>query len=167
MRFNNEVSHKRLLEVLDYNKNTGYFYWKVFRNQKSRIGDKAGLLSSEGYIRIKIDGVSYSAHRLAWLYIYEKWPEHILDHKNNIRTDNRIKNLREADFSKNTCNSNIRSDSSSGFKGINWDKDSGKWRARIWLQGKAIWSKRFDILEEAKIEIEKQRKILHKEFAKS
>ena len=46
------------------------------------------------YTDIHIDGYSYKAHRLVWLYVYGKWPEYTIDHVNREKSDNRLCNLR-------------------------------------------------------------------------
>jgi hypothetical protein len=62
----------------------------------------AGYPGSDGYIQIGLIGNIYSAHRLAWLYIYGEWPTAVIDHKNWVRADNRIANLRDVPQSVNS-----------------------------------------------------------------
>ena len=89
------LTHERLLAALDYSPETGIFIWKI---SKGRVkgGDIACCHDKDGYIRIQLDGVRYFAHRLAWFYVHGKFPEPETDHKNRIKTDNRIANLQEA-----------------------------------------------------------------------
>jgi hypothetical protein len=93
-----------LQELLEYNPNTGVFFWKkkLQGRRKSRI---AGCANPQGYIVIGIDGKTYFAHRLAWLYFYAYLPnsKHI-DHINRDRSDNRIENLRLVLPSENNFN---------------------------------------------------------------
>lgn len=93
-----------LRSLLDYDPNTGVFTWRVTRNGKAYKGDIAGAVNNLGYILIYIEGKSYRAHRLAWLYVYGKWPEQYLDHINCVRNDNRISNLRSATLGQNQAN---------------------------------------------------------------
>jgi len=44
------------------------------------------------------------AHRIIWLLVKGEWPKEFLDHKNGIRTDNRIENLRECNMAQNHAN---------------------------------------------------------------
>ena len=53
------------------------------------------------------------------------------DHKNRNPMDNRKDNLRECTQQENCRNSSLRSDNSSGFIGVTFDKKRNKWRARI------------------------------------
>jgi hypothetical protein len=59
-----------------------------------------------------------------------------VDHANGDRLDNRLANLRPCSSSQNKCNSVMRSDNTSGYKGVTWSKKSKKWRARIYLSGR-------------------------------
>lgn len=101
------IKQKELLKIIDYNKDTGAFLWKIRASQRAKIGDHCGTINSEGYRVINIRGVYYHAHRLAWLYIYGEWPTKRLDHINGIKTDNRIDNLRMVTNRQNGMNRNI------------------------------------------------------------
>ena len=59
-----------------------------------------------------------------------------VDHIDNNRTNNNIENLRWATNSENNFNSSLSSSNTSGFKGVSYDKKSGKWRAMISVNGK-------------------------------
>ena len=135
-------------ECLSYCPETGEFYWKhrpkehfisvhrwkTFTNKCA--GKEAGTVKSTGYISIHIDGRHYPAHRLAWLFVYGHWPEKDIDHINGIRTDNRLKNLRDVTRRENAKNRAMRSDNTSGITGVSFDKNAGKWKAEIWHCGK-------------------------------
>jgi Demerecviridae HNH endonuclease len=100
---------ERLRTILRYEPETGEWFWLVDRAALNYVhthtGDPAGYLHvSSGYIHIKIDGVAYPAHRLAFLYMMERWPEEDMDHINRIKDDNRWCNLREATRSQNSMN---------------------------------------------------------------
>lgn len=58
-------------------------------------------------------------------------PRISVDHVNGITTDNRRCNLRIADHSKNGGNRGKPSLNTSGYKGVSWHKQAGKWRAQI------------------------------------
>lgn len=85
---------------------------------------------------MSINGRKYAAHRLAWLYVHIKWPAEYIDHINGIKTDNRIANLREASKITNTWNAKRNNRNRSGFKGVSWHKNTGKWQAQITVNGK-------------------------------
>ncbi|MBW5407352.1 hypothetical protein FNH25_11050 [Morganella morganii] len=54
-----------------------------------------------------------------------------MDHINNIKTDNRLCNLRDVSVTVNASNLNKKSSSSSGYTGVTWCKSSRKWRVKI------------------------------------
>lgn len=141
------LTHERLKEILRYDHETGNFYWKVALATHIKIGDKAGFLDSR-YIRISIDRKRYQAHRLAWLYVYGKFPEQHIDHINGVKTDNRIENLRDVDILTN--NQNMREASKSSTLGIlGVSPRNGRFRARIGVNGKIINLGTYDTVEEA------------------
>jgi len=106
----------------------------------------------------------YQAHRLAWLYIYGKFPEHYIDHINGNKSYNRISNLREATASENNRNSILRKDSTSKVKGVHWCNRQMKWVASIKVDNKSIYLGSFSDLEKAKEKIMTVREKIHKEF---
>jgi len=123
-----KLSHEKLTELLGYNPETGIFTNKTNRNSAKK-GESAGAKHHTGYIRIGVSGIKYSAHRLAWFYIYKKWPSDEIDHINRNRADNRINNLREATAHENTLNTVRRAEKTSNTKGIIWNKIKQEWMA--------------------------------------
>lgn len=114
-----------LKKILEYDASTGVFKWRIDLGS-AVAGDIAGYTNTDGYVRIKINGKFYQAHRLAWLYVTGDWPPAKIDHANRVRNDNRWLNLRAATTGQNNANSVARS--SSGHKSVVWSK-----RDRIWL----------------------------------
>lgn len=101
------ISRKRLKTLLDYDPDTGLLRWKAIsctKNYITKIGDIAGSKTVKGYLLIMIDGVRYQAHRLIWFMIHGKWPKRLLDHRNGVKYDNRLINLRQASDSQNKAN---------------------------------------------------------------
>jgi hypothetical protein len=80
--------------------------------------------------------------------VHGKWPTKFIEHKNRNRNDNRIENLREADYSKNGANSAVYKNSPTGLKGV-VTKQNGKFMAKITPQRKQIYLGTFDSAEEA------------------
>ncbi len=124
------MTQDKLKEKLSYDINTGIFSW---RNNNKFCGN---LNKTDGYIIIQINKKKYRAHRLAWLYVYGVWPKEFIDHINGIKNDNRLVNLREASALENTFNQKIKSNNTSGYKGVVWNKQNKKWVARIKVKGK-------------------------------
>jgi hypothetical protein len=125
------MTPERLREVLEYSPDSGLFVWRVRLAKNVGPGQIAGCLRPDGYIGIRIDGVRYMAHRLAWFYMTGTWPKEQIDHKNCIKDDNRWVNLREANRSQNGANhGRLLSRNKSGLKGVSWSKASKRWRAQ-------------------------------------
>tara|TARA_R110000868_G_C10653182_1_gene745153 strand:- start:227 stop:718 length:492 start_codon:yes stop_codon:yes gene_type:complete len=53
------------------------------------------------------------------------------DHKNGNKLDNQKANLRSATKNQNEHNTTLRSNNTSGFKGVVWNKQKSKWQAQI------------------------------------
>lgn len=102
-----ELTTERIKELLDYCPETGKFYWKSRTSNSIKIGEEAGGFSVDGYRRIRIDGVLWLTHRLSWFVTYGSFPKTGLDHINGIKSDNRVKNLREAENILNSQNRKI------------------------------------------------------------
>lgn len=128
---------------LDYNPNTGVFIWLQNR-KRAKAGTVAGYIAHGGYLYIKIFQKIYLAHRLAFLFMNEQYPDFMVDHINGDRTDNRWCNLRPASGAQNNANSATRKNSVSGLKGVSWFRHQEKWRARIRSNGKQATIGYFD-----------------------
>lgn len=128
-----------LKERLHYDHEIGVFRWRaksITRPQDQSwntryAGKVAGSLHIEGYISIAIDDVAHLAQRLAWLYMKGEWPEADVDHRNRDRSDNRFSNLRPATRIQNCQNASLSKNNTSGFAGVTFDKQTGKWAAQI------------------------------------
>lgn len=137
-----ELTAERLREILDYDPATGVFTYRRNRGGGKQKGQRAGNISRRsndnggGYRIIAIEGREYGAHRLAWLHVHGRWPAGKLDHKNTVRDDDRLDNLREATHSQNMANKGRATNNTSGFKGVSWNKNAGKWIASIQANGK-------------------------------
>lgn len=90
-------------------------------------------------------GIIY-AHR----FISKAGPGQQVDHINGNKFDNRKANLRLCTQAQNNCNRGPASNNRSTVKGVNWNKKTGKWRARVSVEGKEIPLGCFSSLEDAK-----------------
>jgi len=156
------LTHAELKEWLYYNCLTGIFIW--LKSFNGRAGGIAGCLNHDGYIHIKINGKSYLAHRLAWFYTYEVWPRNKLDHRDTIRHHNWIDNLREATKKQNNQNVGLKSNNTSGFKGVSRKKGGNKWVANINYNGKKRHLGYFNTPEEAAAQYQLFAEKIHGEF---
>jgi len=132
------LNQEMLKKLLHYNPETGQFTRLITVSSGAMEGDIAGTNDGDRYLRIGINGVLYSAHRLAWLYMNEEWPKNQIDHINHNGLDNRILNLREVDNVKNSQNRSLALNNTSGVTGVYFCKKSYKWISQIKIPGKRI-----------------------------
>lgn len=152
----------QIKSVIDYSPETG----KLTRKEKYQQwpkGHEIGWNSGDGYIKVKLFGEYEYAHRIAWAIHYGEWPKSKIDHKNRNRSDNRICNLRLADNSQNGANQSLRSDNTSGKKGVTWNSRRRKWQAQIQYKGirKAGY---FDSIEDAAAFYDSEAKLMCDEY---
>lgn len=145
------ITQERLKELLDYDSDTGVFTWKkrpveMFSHckypegicttwNKRFAGSHPGTNDADGYLIFRVDYKIYKAHRLAWLYVYGDLPDCDIDHKDRDRSNNRIGNLRVATRSENLGNSALNSRNTTGYKGVMYLKNKGKYVANIFHKG--------------------------------
>jgi hypothetical protein len=96
----------------------GELYWKVLTNSRAPIGAKAGSFNEYNKRRyIRINKISYLAHRLIFLWHYGWLPKEV-DHKDTNRLNSRIENLRAATPNQNQRNKSLQCNNTSGFKNV-------------------------------------------------
>lgn len=113
-------------------------YWKKKPNKGTNIGALAGYLRHE-YRVIRLHRIDHQAHNLRWFMEYGWLPikPKEVDHKNKIRYDNKIDNLRIATRSQQQRNRKSGNGSSSRYIGVfkNINKLSITWRAYYKAEG--------------------------------
>jgi hypothetical protein len=87
-----------------------------------------------------------------------------VDHINNIRLDNRLKNLRFVTSQENNRNRSIGKRNTSTIKGVHFNKACNKWHAQIMFNGKSIHLGYFQNIEDAKEARQIKAKILFGEY---
>jgi hypothetical protein len=139
------ITQDRLKELLSYCPETGEFrYLADGNNQYTKAGALAGSINGHGRRYIKIDGVQYSSHRLAWLYVNGLFPDKDIDHIDCDPLNNRIENLRLCNDSENQANRGARKNNKVGLKGVNWCNTRKKYVAQIQKNGKGKTIGRYD-----------------------
>ncbi len=149
-------------DFLKYNPETGDFIWiedpKTGRKMKGKV---AGYYDTKGYLRVKIQGESYSLHRLAFSFMGEDVPEEV-DHKDRVKDNNKWDNLRKANSTQNACNKKTQV-GATGVRGVTLRPD-GKYRVRVSVGGNRIHIGDFYDLELAGLIASEARHTHHKEF---
>lgn len=150
--FHMNLTVHRLKEVLRYEPDTGDFTWLKRTGSRTKVGELAGSIKKNGYRYISVDGTSYLAHRLAWLYMTGRLPSDIIDHADTNPVNNRWCNLREATKSQNAQNQHKAqaNNKSSRYLGVSYSTRDKKWIANINLEGKRFFLGCFSTEEEAR-----------------
>jgi hypothetical protein len=159
-----ELAQDLIRELFDYQ--DGQLFWKQKPNRKIVVGSKAGRPKSNGYEVITINGSVYLSHRLVFLWHHGYLPDYI-DHIDGDKLNNRIDNLRECSLSQNQCNKKIGTNNTSGYKGVYFSNQNGKWQVGIQYKKRKYHGGLFDDVHEAGRAAEKLRNSLHKEFARN
>jgi hypothetical protein len=157
-------SPERLRQLLAYDPETGALTWKprpaeafisdsvhkawVTRSLGKRADGYASARTTGRYGAVVIDRFSYGAHRVAWAIYYDAWPSQTIDHINGLRWD-RISNLRDVSMRENQCNRGRSAKNRSGAFGVELNRKSGKWNARIHDRRRCVWLGSYDTFEEA------------------
>lgn len=137
------ISQDRLKQLLEYDPDSGLFTWKVTNSNRAVAGTECRSINGHGYIQIGVDGRRYEGQRLAWLYMTGEWPDHLVDHADGCKTNNRWLNLRAADVALNAANIRPRR----AIKGIR--PRNGRYQAQIGIGGKTVYLGTFDTAEAA------------------
>lgn len=160
------LTQARLKELLHYDPETGSFTWKSgHASGWSRKSEREAGHAFMGYRRIKLDQKSYLAHRLAWLWVTGEMPTLRIDHQDLNKSNNKFKNLRLATGSQNVLNVGLKSNNTSGIKGVYWKKKLSKWFASININGKQTHLGYFADKEDAAKAVQKKRTEIHGEYA--
>ena len=136
---------------------------KLFRRQKSGLVEQAESISSNGYARVGFKYKRYGAHRVAWALVTGNWPSQDIDHKNGIRNDNRLCNLRHVDRSTNLENIRIAKshNKSSAVLGVSISQ-KGLITSRIKIRGMDMYLGSFKSVEAASAAYLEAKRSFHK-----
>ena len=137
-----------LKSIVFYDEVSGLFYRRL---KNGTLKQKpSGTICKNGYVILTILKKSYYAHRLAWLYCHSSFPDQHIDHINNIKTDNRLINLRDVNRSTNNRNiKHAKKNNKTKFLGVSYSGKKLPFRARIYLNGKQKQIGLFQTAEEA------------------
>lgn len=141
-----DISLERAREVFVYDPADGVLRWRITIGQRAIAGNVAGS-QKDAYQRVRVDGVNYYVHCLIWFIEKGEWPPEEIDHSDTDGSNNRFDNLRLATFSQNRANTNIRSDNTSGIKGVS--KVGNRWKAQICVNKTIIYLGLFKTKKEA------------------
>ena len=148
------IDYKLAHALFDYDQNTGKLTWRV-QTSSTQKGKEAGTIlrhkveTYTSYRGVSVLGDRYKAHRIIWLMQTGEWPKGHIDHIDGNGLNNAWENLREASSSQNTMNQKVRSDSTSGIKGVSYDKRRDMWYVYIDVNKKRKHLGRYETMQEA------------------
>ena len=108
---------EEIREWIRYDHDTGKMYW-LKRKGKARAGAEVGTVNSHGYVQMRFNSVIYRGHRVAY-WLYHGTEPDVVDHINEVKSDNRITNLQSLTDNENRQLTRIRS----GSHGVCWCVD--------------------------------------------
>ena len=135
-----------LTDILHYIPETGDFVWLNPTSFRVKAGAVAGTVATNDrgrakhhqHLLIRVRGVKYLAHRLAWLFGHGQDPgSKLIDHINGDSLDNRLSNLRLVTATENMWNvKQPLSTNKAGSRGVYQHRQTGNWVAAISINGK-------------------------------
>jgi len=134
------ITQQELKSVLDYDSNNGVFTWMSRKDRSNswnarygckRAGCVKRLNSGIEYEVIRFNKKVYYSHRLAWLYMFGQVCDKQIDHIDGNGLNNSISNIRKIDQADNKRNRRLGINNKTGFFGVYFSKDMGKWYAQI------------------------------------
>ena len=133
-----------LRQLLRYEPETGKLFWlprprhmfpndNIHRAWNTKYADQETMVDRSGknYLRGRIEGQTYMAHRVIWAIYYGAWPSMQIDHIDRDRTNNRIANLRDVSCVVNSRNRGMPITNVSGVVGVRKIPGTGRYRVEI------------------------------------
>lgn len=121
-------------------------------------------VTNERKYKYAVTGGRHKMHRIVMGTMRDS--KLFVDHINGNGLDNRRENLRVCTVSENFMNQCLRTNNSSGYKGVHKLKAGGKYQSFCAVGGKRIYLGVFDTAEQAAIEYNRAAKRMHGEFAR-
>lgn len=118
---------------------------KLLKFYTSTNGYYQVILQKEGFKKI------YKVHSLVAICFLNHTPngthDVVIDHINEVKTDNRLENLRLIGHRENVARS--MKNNTSTYVGVSWSKNAKKWISQITIEGKTKYLGLFDNEEDA------------------
>ena len=118
--------------IYSYDLGTGKVY--------GRGGKELTARTKDGYLKVVYNGRTWLLHRFIFIKLMGiDIPDGMqVDHIDRDRTNNAWYNLRLVTPLENNRNLSMRSDNSSGYTGVSYDRSRGMWYASIRVEGANI-----------------------------
>lgn len=158
-------SVERVRELFNYDPLTGLLTRRK-RIKGARHDRPVGTPNNDGHLICRVDYTIYYVHRIIWLHFYGEPPPQLVDHINGCRSNNRISNLRPADFTGNSRNRGLQKNNKTGFKGVHFSKNESKFKSSIKVGRQTLHLGYFDTAAAAGAAYEVASKRYHREFSR-
>lgn len=163
---NIKITQELVRELFDYKE--GKLFWKAHRHCCT-VGKEAGTLqiyNGGDRMRVGIYGNKYISSRIIFL-LHRGYMPKIVDHKDGNTLNDRIENLRDANYCKNNRNRRPQKTSSSKYLGVdrNQNKTINVWRAQLGGNGVKLFLGNFQTEEQAALVYNEAALKLYGEFA--
>jgi hypothetical protein len=134
-----------LRKLFSYNPDTGTIVRAVSAGRCSAGETVFALDRDYLHVRVTWDGRKHKiyGHVLAWVLYYGTYPSRKIAHLNDNCADNRLKNLAERGDHHHARHSRMKSNNTSGAKGISWDCRRQLWKVEITVDYKNKFVGRF------------------------
>ena len=159
-------TYQDVADVLSYDPETGEIRWKKALGFRGKVGELAGRIGVDGYVRVGLWGRQYPGHHIAYLLMTGYWVNGQIDHKDLNRANNKFNNIRPSNQSQNIANTPKNKRNTSGYKGVSEVKERGTWAAYIKENGKSRRIGEFSTPQEAHEAYCAAAKIAFGEFAR-
>ena len=132
--------------------------WRTRNNGYSVLKERIlkNSINDMGYMMVGLSKDNKSKTRKTHQLVAEAFLNHkpcgyklVINHKNFIKTDNRVENLEIVTARENCNHKHIKS--SSKYTGVCWEKDTSKWTSQIHVNGVKKKLGRFKTEEEASL----------------
>jgi len=143
------IDQETIKNLFYYDAESGMLLWRNGNGRNVKPWQEAKAPNGRGYYTVKINGTSYSVHRLIWLYVHGNFPDKYIDHKNRVRNDNRLCNLRDVNTTDNAQNISLPSHNKSGHIGVSWIKSHNCWTVYVKVNKKNKWLGYYKNLDDA------------------
>jgi hypothetical protein len=143
------IDQETVKKLFYYDAETGMLIWRNGNKRNVKPWQEAKALNGLGYYSVKIQNKSYPVHRIIWLYVHGIFPDQDIDHKNRIRNDNRLCNLRSVSRTDNCQNISLPRHNKSGHIGVSWIKRHEAWTVYVKVNKKNKWLGCYKNLDDA------------------
>jgi hypothetical protein len=161
------LTSEMLNDLLRYDEASGIVYWRqrtpvMFAGETSTqrtarcrrwntrwAGRQAFThIDGRGYLQGRVLGVRVLAHRVILCMVNGSWPRST-DHKDGVRTNNRLANLRECSIAENNRNKCITQNHPTGVMGVRWRAQQRNWQVSISANGQRFYLGTFERFDDA------------------